>query len=201
MRLQLLRERILEVEGVLITHTHADHIMGMDDLRCFELRTGNSMRVFAQPHDQATIQRVFAYAFGQFPPGIHVPRYELHDVPEVIEIAGLRVETFIVPHGPTPVVALRVGDLAYITDVSDIPDDVWPKLKNLRTLVLDAVRRKPHPNHFHFERALEVAEQIGAEMTYFTHLSHDFDHDVTEAEELPPHIRLAYDGLHLEFSD
>lgn len=198
MRLQLLRERVLDVESVLITHTHADHIMGMDDLRCFEQRSGRDMTIYAQPADQAVLRRVFAYAFADFPPGIHVPRFQLQDVPVVIECGGMQIETMTVFHGSIPVIAIRVGDFAYVTDVSRIPDDVMARLTGLKTLVLDAVRRKPHPNHFHFDRALEVAREIGAEMTYFTHLSHDFDHDVCESEELPPEIRLAYDGLCLK---
>ncbi len=198
MRLQLLRERVLELDAVLITHTHADHIMGMDDLRCFELRTGRHMPVYAQPHDHEVIRRVFAYAFGEFPPGIHVPRFDLRDVPTELEVGGMFIQTFIVPHGPTPVVGLRVGDMAYLTDVSAIPDAVRPMLEGLGTLILDAVRIKPHPNHFHFDRAKEVAAEIGAKITYFTHLSHDFDHDLTEERDLPPNIRLAYDGLRLD---
>lgn len=197
MRLQLLRERIHDVDSVLITHTHADHIMGMDDLRCFEQRSGRNMRVYAQTADQEVLRRVFAYAFQEFAPGIHVPRFVLEDVPPVIEAVGLKIETMVVMHGPMPVVAFRVGNFAYVTDVSEIPPAAWDRLQGLDTLVLDAVRRKPHPNHYHFDRALEVAEQLGAKLTVFTHLSHDYDHDVVEAEELPPHIRLGYDGMRL----
>lgn len=198
MRLQLLRENVKDVEAVIITHTHADHIMGMDDLRCFELRWGRSMPIYAQPQDQSVLKRVFSYAFADdFPAGVHVPRFQLSDVPETIEAGGMEIRTFIVMHGPTPVVGLRVGDFAYLTDVSLIPQEVWPMLEGLKTLVLDAVRRRPHPNHFHFDAARAVAQRVGAEMTYFTHLSHDFDHDRTETEELPPNIRLAYDGLRI----
>lgn len=197
MRLQLLREDVKALDAVLITHTHADHIMGMDDLRCFEQRSGRQMVMYAQRQDQETIRRVFAYAFGEFPPGVHVPRFDLRDLPEVIEAGGMEVRTFIVMHGPTPVVGLRVGGFVYLTDVSEIPSDAWKYLSDLDTLVIDAVRRKPHPNHFHFEKAKEVAAEIGAKMTYFTHLSHDYDHDITERDELPPNIRLAYDGLRI----
>ncbi len=198
MRLQLLRERVKSVDAVLITHTHADHIMGMDDLRCFELRTGRNMQVYAQPHDHEVLRRVFSYAFAEeFPAGIHVPRFLLDPVPEVIRVGGMEVQTFIVMHGPTPVVGIRCGNFAYLTDVSEIPPAARSFLDGLDVLVLDAVRRKPHPNHFHFERALAVAGDIGAKMTYFTHLSHDYDHDKTEADELPANIRLAYDGLRI----
>ncbi len=197
MRLQLLKENVKDLDGVLITHTHADHIMGMDDLRCFELKSARNMPIYAQPQDQAVLKRVFAYAFGGAQPGVHVPQFELHDVPQVIHRAGLDIETMIVQHGPTPVVAIRVADFAYVTDVSHIPDAAMARLQNLDVLVLDAVRRRPHPNHFHFTQAIEVAESLGARLTVFTHLSHDYDHDVTEQTELPPHIRLGYDGMQL----
>lgn len=197
LRLQLLRERITEVDSVLITHTHADHIMGMDDLRCFEQRMNKQMAIYAQPHDQEVLRRVFSYAFGQFPPGVHVPRFDLRDVPPVLDVVGLTVETMIVMHGPTPVVGIRIGDFAYLTDVNFIPEDARAKLQNLDVLVIDAVRRTPHPNHFHFEAAIEAVGRLSPRMAYFTHLSHDYDHDVTEATELPPHIRLCYDGLKL----
>ena len=195
MRLQLLRERVKSIDAVLITHTHADHIMGMDDLRCFEQKSGKSMPIYAQPDDQAVIKRVFQYAFRDPLPGIHLPQFQLQDVPEELNVCGMKIRTMIVMHGPTPVVALRIGNFAYITDVNEIPAKAWEQLQGLDTLVLDAVRRKPHPNHYHFEKAKDVAAALGAKRTIFTHLSHDYDHDKTEAEELPPEMRLAYDGM------
>lgn len=196
MRLQLSREGVERLEAVLVTHGHADHVMGMDDLRSFCLRIGGAMPVYALPETQADIRRIFPYAFAEFPPGIEVPRFDLRDVTDPLELAGLVIETFWVWHGPTRVLGLRVRDFAYLTDVSEIPEDVWPRLRGLDTLVLDAVRRRPHPNHFHLEKAIEVAQRIGARRTYFTHLSHDYDHDRTNAE-LPDGIRLAYDGLRI----
>lgn len=196
MRLQLLREQVKSIEAVIVTHTHADHIMGMDDLRSFSLRSGSDMRVYAQPEDQAVIRRVFSYAFEDFPPGVHVPRYQLIDPAETIEEAGLSIRTFRVWHGKWPVLALRVGDFAYVTDVNRIPEDAWSALQGLETLVLDAVRYKPHPNHYSFDEAMDVAARLAPKMTYFTHLSHDYDHDLTESG-MPPNVRLAYDGLRI----
>lgn len=197
MRLQLLRENILDVEAVIITHTHADHVMGMDDLRSFCLKYQSAMPIYTSPDYQADIRRIFQYAFRDFPSGIWVPRFELLDVPSVIRHGGLEIVTFWVEHGPWPVLALRVGDFAYVTDVNHIPEEAMAHLEGLETLVLDAVRYKPHPNHFHFEKAVEVAQVIGARQTFFTHLSDDYDHSATEAE-LPSSIRLAYDGLSIE---
>jgi phosphoribosyl 1,2-cyclic phosphate phosphodiesterase len=197
LRLQMVREKIYDIEATLITHTHADHVMGMDDLRSICVKTGRDMPVYAWPRYQEDIRRIYPYAFVEMPPGVEVPRYDLRDVPRVIEVGGMRVETMEVIHGKIPVVAVRVGDLAYVTDVSEIPPPAWSRLEGLKTLILDAVRLRPHPNHFHFEKAVEVAQALKAEKTFFTHLSHDYDHDVTDAQ-LPAGIELAWDGLRIE---
>lgn len=197
LRLQMARERIYDVEATLITHTHADHVMGMDDLRSLCVKTKRDMPVYAWPRYQEDIRRIFPYAFAEMPPGVEVPRYEMQDMPAVIEVGGMRIQTMEVMHGSIPVVALRLGDFAYVTDVSEIPPPAWEMLQGLDTLILDAVRLKPHPNHFHFERAIEVALELGAKKTYFTHLSHDYDHYKTNSE-LPDGIELAWDGLRIE---
>ncbi len=197
LRVQMARERIYDVEATLITHTHADHVMGMDDLRSLCVKTRKDMPVYAWPRYQEDIRRIFPYAFGEKIPGIELPRFDLRDVPPIIEVGGMQVETFEVAHGKIPVVGIRVNDFAYVTDVSHIPPTSWAKLQGLDTLILDAVRLAPHPNHFHFEKALEVAQELGAKRTYFTHLSHDYDHDITNAK-LPPGIELAWDGLRIE---
>jgi phosphoribosyl 1,2-cyclic phosphate phosphodiesterase len=170
--------------------------MGMDDLRSLCILTGQAMPVYTLPRFQEDIKRVFNYAFMDFPPGVMVPRFELRDVPPIIEIGGLRVQTFLVEHGKIPCVGLRVNDFAYITDVSAIPPEAAELLHGLDTFVVDAVRREPHPNHFHLDRAIEVAKEIGARRTFFTHLSAEYDHDRVNAT-LPPGMELAYDGLSL----
>lgn len=193
-RLQLTREQIFDIESVLITHTHADHIMGLDDIRSFCLKYQRPMTIYAWPQYQEDIKRIFPYAFADFPPGIFVPRFDLQNVPDLINVGGLEVQTFRVEHGKLPCVGIRANNFAYLTDVSHIPQTAWDKLQNLDVLVLDAVRIKPHPNHFHFEKSVEIAQELGAKVTYFTHLSDDFDHYKTESS-LPPQIKLAYDGL------
>lgn len=194
LRIQASRERIYDFESVLITHSHADHIMGMDDLRSLCLKYGREMPVYTLPRYQQDIRRVFDYAFREYPAGVFVPRFDLRDVPRELEVGGLRVRTFLVEHGEIPVVGIRVNDFAYITDVSRIPDEAQSDLGDLDTVVIDAVRLKPHRNHFHLDRALEVAHEIGARRTLLTHLSDDYDHDATNAG-LPPGVELAYDGL------
>lgn len=193
LRLQLLREGVMMVHAVIVTHTHADHIMGMDDLRAFCLLTKGPMPVYTTAEYQADIKRIFRYAFEDSPTG-EVPRFDLIDAPSRLSTCGLDIELMTVTHGTIPVLALRVNDFAYVTDVSFIPQDAMPKLGGLKNLILDAVRYEPHPNHYHFRKALEVTQEIGAETTYFTHLSHDYDHDAVEAC-LPPGVHLAFDGL------
>lgn len=198
-RQQMLDAGVSDLTAALITHSHADHIMGMDDLRSFSLKHGCPFPVYAGPTTQEDIRRVFQYAFQEFPPGVEVPRFDLRPVPEIIEGAGLQIQTMIVPHGPNiDCIAIRVNDFAYVTDVSEIPPSAAVHLGGLDTLVLDAVRYKPHPNHFHYDRAVEVALELGARQTYFTHLSHDYDYDKVNAE-LPKGIELAYDGLRIPF--
>lgn len=194
MRLQLLRERVMMVDAAIITHTHADHIMGMDDLRSFCIGGKKDLPVFTLPQYQEDIRRIFNYAFQKSPSGIEVPRFDLRDVEPLLEVCGLEIETMTVWHGRWPVVGIRCGGFGYLTDVNEIPDEAWQRLRGLETLVLDAVRYAPHPNHFHFEKAVEVARALDARKTYFTHLSHDYDHDVVNAS-LPEGMELAYDGL------
>lgn len=173
--------------------------MGMDDLRSICIKTGRAMPVYSYPQYHQDIERIFPYAFREFPPGIQVPRFDLVVLPEMphtLELCGMQVRSFRVWHGPTPVIGLRVNNFAYITDVSDIPPDARAELDGLDVLMIDAVRIEPHPNHYHLAKALEVAAEIGAQKTYLTHLSHDYDHDQTNSQ-LPDRVELAYDGLQI----
>ncbi len=198
MRLQVTREGITEIEAVLITHAHADHVMGMDDLRSICIRTRRHMPIYTLPRYQEDIKRIYSYAFKDFPAGVEVPRFDLLDVPEILEVGGMRIQTFLVHHGSVPVVAVRVGAFAYITDVSEIPPQAEQHLAGLDVLVLDAVRYKPHVNHFHYAKALEVIERLSPRKAYLTHLGHDYDHDKTNLE-LPAGVELAYDRLRIPF--
>jgi phosphoribosyl 1,2-cyclic phosphate phosphodiesterase len=198
MRLQLTREKIFSVQEVLITHTHADHVMGMDDLRSICIVEKRGVPVYAYPSYQEDIKRIYPYAFADMPPGVWVPRFELKDVPPVIESCGLEIQTFQVMHGRFPVVGVRVNNFAYITDVNFIPDEAKELLQDLDTLVIDAVRHEPHPNHFHFDAAMETIRELNPKHAYLTHLSHEYDHDIYNAQ-LPEDIWLAYDGLKISF--
>lgn len=198
LRLQMAREGLTRIDDVIITHTHADHIMGMDDLRSICLKTHRPMPIYTDEPSQQDIRRIFPYAFlEQAPAGIEVPRFEFHRPGEVLHLCGLEIQILRVMHGPKlQVLALRVNDFAYVTDVNYIPPGEMARLTGLDTLILDAVRYKPHPNHYHFDAAMEVAREIGAKTTYFTHLSSDYDHDKKNAE-MPPNIQLSYDGLRI----
>lgn len=199
MRLQLLREGIDDVKACIITHTHADHVMGMDDLRAFCLKNQQAMPVYTYPRYQEDIKRIFRYAFEDVPAHVWIPRFDLREPQEFIEECGLSIRTLQVIHGDMPVIALRIGDFAYVTDVSEIPPEAMAHLSGLQTLILDAVRYRPHKNHFHFEKAVAIAKEIGAGMTYFTHLSDDFHHPEVE-DSLPTNIRLGFDGLRIAIS-
>lgn len=197
MRLQVTGQGITELEAVVITHAHSDHVMGMDDLRSICMRTGKPVVVYTLEQHAQDIRRIFPYAFKEVAPGIAVPRFDIREIPETFEIGGMKIESFLVDHGVTTVIGLRVNAFAYITDVSRIPAAAEAKLHGLDYLVLDAVRYKPHPNHFDMGQAIEAARRIGAKRTYLTHLSDDYDHDKVNAE-LPSGVELAYDGLTLE---
>lgn len=196
MRLQVTSLGITRIDAVVITHSHADHVMGMDDLRSLCGQTGQPVLVYTLEQHAQDIRRIFAYAFRDHPPEVLVPRFDIREIPEVFEVGGMEVLSFIVEHGPTRVIGLRVASFAYVTDVSRIPPAAEAKLHGLEYLVLDAVRYKAHPNHFNLAQAIDEAARIGANRTYFTHLSDDFDHDRVNAE-LPDGMELAYDGLRL----
>ncbi len=198
LRLQLTDAGIYDIEPVLISHTHADHVMGMDDLRSICMVTGKPITVYARSDHQVDIKRIFEYAFREFPPGVVVPRFDLIEVPELLNVGGMEIRTFVVDHGKMKVVGVRVNDFAYITDVSYIPPEAEELLYGLDAFVVDGVRYKPHPNHFNFDQALECIAKLKPKRAYLTHLSHDYDHDVTR-RNLPDGVDLAYDGLEIAF--
>jgi len=198
MRLQLTREDIYEIEAVIVSHTHADHLMGMDDLRSLCMIYNRSMPIYTLPEHAEDIRRIFPYAFLEAPPGIVYPRFELSEMPARLDVVGLEIYSFIVEHGSTRVIGVRVNDLAYITDVSYIPPEAEAMLLGLETLIVDGLRFRPHPNHFNVDAALAFRERVKPDRTILTHLTHDFDHDLSEAN-LPEDVKLAYDGMRITF--
>jgi phosphoribosyl 1,2-cyclic phosphate phosphodiesterase len=203
MRLQLLRERVPYASAVLFTHAHVDHLFGLDDARMFPRHLGGPLPVYCEAAVEATIRRVFAYAFtpsGELSPVGGIPKLAFRTIEPGVpfEVLGERVLPIRLEHGHFRVLGFRIGDMAYCTDVSAIPEESWPMLEGLEVLVLDALRPEPHPTHFCLAEALAVVERLRPGRTYFTHMSHQLDHAETEAA-LPPRVALAYDGLLLPF--
>lgn len=197
MRLQLLANDVRRVEAVLITHTHADHIFGMDDVRQINFRYDRDMPIYGTPETLERLALVFDYCFKQTQTGGGKPRLTLTPITpyEPFELLGVTITPLVVLHGSLPVIAYKFGErFAYVTDVSHIPDETRPHLQGLDTLVIGTVRFDPHPTHFGLYQALDEMAALAPRQGYFTHLSHHFDHEAV-SRELPPNVALAHDGL------
>lgn len=200
LRGQLLREEIPLIHSVLYTHEHADHLFGLDDLRLFPFRLGTPVPLYCEQRVEERIRTSFDYAFRDEQP-THpgaTPRLEFRRIAnEPFEVLGTTVVPIPMKHGPRfDVLGFRFGDFAYCTDTNEIPDNSMQRLEGLQTLVLGALRVKPHPTHFNLEQALEVVERLRPQRTLLTHISHDLDHEQT-CRDLPDGVDLAYDGLRL----
>lgn len=193
-RLQLLREKVRSLDAVLLTHHHADHINGFDDLRQFTFKTADPIPVYGSPSALAGIRHQFNYIWEATQVGGGLPKVRLIPVRRAFSIHGLQVAPVPVKHGCLTVYGYRIGDLAYISDVSHIPDESHPLLDGIRTLIIDAVRYRHHSTHFNLEEALAAARRIGSERTILTHLNHNFLHGKL-AEELPDGVEPGRDGL------
>ncbi len=198
LRLQMTREKVKRLDAVIITHTHADHIMGMDDLRSYCDLQHQDMPIYTLEEHFSDIQRVFPYAFRQPPPGLTYPRFRLVGLENQMTLAGLPFAFFSVQHGSMNVVALRIGNFGYMTDVKFVPHEGYEVMEGVHTLVIDGLRERAHPTHFNFEEAINFSWEVGAKETYLTHLTHDSDHDLTN-QILPPTVQLAFDRLKLPF--
>lgn len=195
LRLQCLACNIRRIDAIFYTHAHADHIVGLDDVRRFNHLLNRPLDVYANAATLARLQKMFAYAFFDDPeyPSAK-PQLQAVEIREPLELFGRLVTPIPYLHGDLTVFGYRVGDIAYCPDCSGIPDSSRPLLADLDVLVLDALRRRPHPTHFNLEQAVGEAKRIGARRTYFTHIAHELLHDETNAA-LPQGMELAYDGL------
>jgi phosphoribosyl 1,2-cyclic phosphate phosphodiesterase len=202
LRLQLLRERVSIIHAVLFTHYHADHLFGLDDLRPIARHLGHSVPLFCTGEVEGKIRTTFSYAFGpeaeQLSAGF-IPklRFERIDT-NPFRVLGQQVVPIPLVHAHFDVFGFRIDDVAYCTDVNEIPRTSWPRLEGLRVLVLDALRFKPHPGHFSLDQALDAIDRFRPQNAYLTHMSHEIDHEEV-SRRLPAHVQLAYDGLSFEF--
>lgn len=199
-RTQALREKITSLDAVFYTHAHADHILGLDDLRPLTFQRPEKMPLYADNTTADVLERIFEYTFSpnaKYPTRARVDLRRLNGH-ESVEVGGVRFQRVPIQHGRLEVGGYRFGSAAYLTDMSAIPESSLPLLEDLDILILDALRITPHPSHANVEEALKWIELVKPRRAFFTHISHELEQSATEAE-LPPHVRLAYDGMRLSF--
>jgi phosphoribosyl 1,2-cyclic phosphate phosphodiesterase len=197
LRLQAVAHKVRRVDAVLFTHTHADHLHGIDDLRAYNARQGGAIPLYGSPTSMEDIRVRFDYIFAQSYLGGGLPLLDLHPVEGPFAVLGHTVVPVVVLHGHLPVYGYRFGRFAYVTDCSAIPEPSMALLHDLDVLILDALRHKPHPTHFNIAQALEVIAALQPRRAFLTHLTHDVLHRRV-AGELPEGVALAYDGLTFE---
>jgi phosphoribosyl 1,2-cyclic phosphate phosphodiesterase len=196
-RQQALRAGLDHLDAVVFTHAHADHILGLDDVRPFNFRQRSRIPIYGSADTIATVRRVFQYIFSGSASESSVPQLDAHIIDGVpFDLFGIEFAPIPVQHGSATIYGYRFGTAAYLTDHSAIPEESVEKLRGLDVLFLDALRRRPHPTHTTVERALEHVAEIQPRRAFFTHICHDLPHAETEAV-LPANVRLAYDGLEI----
>ena len=201
LRTQALAHDIRRVDAILFTHGHADHILGLDDVRRYNSLMGRPMALYGDATTLNEIRRTVRYVFDpDTPNGGGLPQLRLFRMAGAFTIGRQEIVPVPLMHGARPILGLRIGRFAYLTDCSAIPDPSWALLEGLEVVVLDALRERPHPTHFSLDEAVAAARRIGARQTYFTHMCHDLPHAGTCAR-LPPGMTLAYDGLRITVGD
>jgi phosphoribosyl 1,2-cyclic phosphate phosphodiesterase len=204
LRLQLISAGVSRVDAILFTHDHADHVHGIDDVRALSDRGDIPIDMYGPPDSMERMAKRFAYIFDESIrplPGTSKPEGRAHGVAagKGFSIGDVSVMPVSVPHGPISVYGYRIGNLGYITDAKELPDDALRAFRGVDVLVLNALFRTPHPTHLSVSEAVSAARQVGARQTWFTHLTHRTGHAELEAE-LPKGIAPAYDGLTVEIA-
>jgi len=197
LRQQALRHGIDHLDAVLYTHCHADHVMGLDDLRVYNFHQRRELPVYGSPGTLDDIRRTFWYVFSETQEGGGKPQLALLPVEAPFDLFGVRVEPVPLWHGTLPILGYRIGRFAYCTDCNRIPEPSMRALAGLEVLVIDALRATPHPTHFSFPETLEILSDLRPRKSYLIHMGHEVEHEEAE-RALPPWIRLAYDGLVIE---
>lgn len=197
-RQQMLREGVKRLDAVLFTHSHKDHTAGLDDVRAYNFLQKIDMPVYGHDTTLKQLTREYEYVFEPHSyPGI--PRLKFHPITEEpFTLSGVKITPLPVTHLHMPVFGFRVGDFSYITDANEIPDSTMELLHGTKVLVLNALQREKHISHFNLDEAVAMAARVGAEQTFFTHLSHKMGLHREVELELPKNVRLAYDGLSVE---
>ena len=198
LRAQALAFEFSRVDAILFTHAHADHVLGLDDVRPFNLRMRSAIPCYGDAQTMGAVRRMFSYIFDpETPRGGRIPQLVLYTLAGSFSLGGATFVPVPVYHGNSLILGYRVGGFAYLTDCSAIPDASWALLEGVKVLVLDALRERPHPTHLSLSQAVDVTGRIGPSRAYFTHICHDLPHAATCAR-LPEHVNLAYDGLVLD---
>lgn len=196
-RQQALANRINDVDAVLITHTHSDHVLGIDDLRIYNMRYKKRIDFYGSSEHLDEIRRRFDYSFNPTQLGGGVPQIDLSPVDAPFDLLGLRVVPIPAKHGDLDVFGYRIGAFGYVTDASYVSDESVDLLRGVDTLIINALKRTSHSTHFSLPEALEISQRVGARQTWFVHMCHDLGHAETNAG-LPDDAQLAYDGLSFE---
>jgi phosphoribosyl 1,2-cyclic phosphate phosphodiesterase len=196
-REQALREKLTRVDAVFYTHSHADHILGLDDLRPLSFaafRQGETIPLYASSETRAVLERIYEYTFSPDATYPNRARVRLEPLAEHNLVHGVDFIRVALMHGQMEIAGFRVGNAAYLTDVSDIPEASFALLEGVDQLIVSALRYKPHPSHATVDQAIGWARRIGAKQTWLTHIAHELGHEETN-RALPDGIRVAYDGL------
>ena len=196
---QAIREQITHVDAVFYTHTHADHILGIDDLRPLSYRLRpDKLPLYARPDAAAFLRKMFSYIFDADYKFGSLPQLELKPIDGPVDVFGVRFDPVLLIHGETQIYGYRFGSAAYLTDHSEIPEKSFEQLERLDILFLDALRHKPHPTHSTVQNSLQIVERVRPKRAFFTHICHDLGHEATNGM-LPKNVRLSHDGMKLEF--
>lgn len=199
LRQQMLRARVRHLDAILLTHEHNDHVIGIDDIRPFNFRSGHPMSVYALPRVADDVRKRFEYIFGEPIPGL--PRIELHPIDQDtrLRIGEVSIQAIGIRHGNLPILGFRFGALTYLTDMKSVSPEEKEKISGTRFLVVNALHHRPHSTHMNLEESLEFIKQIRPERSWLIHLSHELGLSSEVSALLPPGVALGYDGLEIEW--